>query len=230
MPKSWKEALTTYSYPVDMKCYEKAREFPGFFCTVIKGDRNSTMAFEDHYQKLAPTEIAAFFEVVFWKLYSQRNRCQKGTTRIVDFVQETVITPERLWEAVQLFVRTQTRENLKRIRGALGIRTDVLAVPLTLPALASLETIPMIDNQVARWVTHNYIDHNTNRVATLAPFEMNYTSLRDNDFSSYLRWVHWCREVAQVLTNLTAQRWRARDIEMAVFTAQRNGMALNVLP
>ncbi len=230
MPDSWTRALDAYSYPVNLRDYERAHEFPGFLNMIIVGDRNSTITFENHYQKTAPTNIVAFFEVVFWKLYSQKSRCQKGTTRIVDFVQEYRITPRQLWDVVHQFVESQTRENLKRIRKLLGIKTDVLAIPLTLPALASPKTIPMIDNQVARWVNHNAAVHNVNRINKITLFKMNYPSLRDNDFSNYLNWVAWCQEVAHVLIKLTGEEWRARDVEMAVFTAQREGMVLNVLP
>ena len=230
MPDSWTRALDAYSYPVNLRDYERAHEFPGFLSMIIVGDRNSTITFENHYQETAPTNIATFFEVVLWKLYSQKSRCQKGTTRIVDFVQEHRITPRQLWEVVHQFVESQTRENLKRIRKLLGIKTDVLAIPLTLPALASPKTIPMIDNQVARWVNHNAADHNINRINKLTPFKMSYTSLRDNDFSNYLDWVAWCQEVAHILIKLTGEEWRARDVEMAVFTAQRKGTVLNVLP
>ena len=230
MPDSWTRALDTYSYPVNLRDYERAHEFPGFLNMIIVGDRNSTITFENHYQETAPTNIAAFFEVVFWKLYSQKRIWQNSTTRIVDFVQEHRITPRQLWEVVHQFVESQTRENLKRIRKLLGIKTDVLAIALTLPALASPKTIPMIDNQVARWVNHNAADHNINRINKLTPFKMSYTSLRDNDFSNYLDWVAWCQEVAHILIKLTGEEWRARDVEMAVFTAQRKGMVLNVLP
>lgn len=230
MSDSWTRALDAYSYPVNLRDHERAHEFPGFLNMIIVGDRNSTITFENHYQETAPTDIAAFFEVVFWKLYSQKRIRQNSTTRIVDFVQEHRITPRQLWEVVHQFVESQTRENLKRIRKLLGIKTDVLAIALTLPALASPKTIPMIDNQVARWVNHNAADHNINRINKLAPFKMSYTSLRDNDFSNYLDWVVWCQEVAHILMKLTGEEWRARDVEMAVFTAQRKGMVLNVLP
>jgi hypothetical protein len=52
----------------------------------------------------------------------------------------------------------------------------------------------------------------------LSPFTtLKYTSLQDNNFPNYLNWVNWCREVAEVLTELTGEKWRARDVEMAVF-------------
>jgi hypothetical protein len=230
VPNSWINALNAYSYPVNLGCYERANEFPNFFDRTIPGDRDSTIEFEKYYQKTAPYNIQAFFEVIFWKLYSQENRRQVGAGRIIDFIQKNRITPKQLWDAIQQFVESKNTRNLKNIRDLLGISTDVLAIPLTLPSLASPKTIPMIDRQVAKWVNRNVAIHNINRKNQLTPFKMNYTSLRQNDFSNYLNWVAWCQEVARVLSELTKRDWRARDVEMAVFTAQRNGLALNVLP
>ena len=88
----------------------------------------------------------------------------------------------------------------------------------------------MIDNQVADWVNSNASIHNVNRKNKLSLFKKRYTSLRDDDFPNYLNWVAWCQEIAQVLTKLTKEKWRPRDVEMAAFTAQRSGLTLNVLP
>ena len=124
---------------------------------------------------------------------------------------------------------------MKKIRKRLGISTNVLAVPLTLPALASPETLPMIDRQVAKWVNGNYESHNIGRVKKLSPFQKNQGVLMQNDFTNYKKWVAWCQEVAQVLKELTGFKWRARDVEMAVFTVQREknmgrNIKLNPLP
>lgn len=230
MPHTWIQALNSYLYPVKLSDYERAQEFPEFFVLHINGDRGSTIAFENHFIETAPHNIEAFFEVVFWKLYSQSGRRQNGTNRIVDFVQQNGITSQQLWDAVRNFIEVQNIANLIHIRCLLGLKSDVLAVPLTLPAFVNSQLFPMIDNQVAKWVNHNIATHNHNRINQLTLFTMNYTSLRDNDFHNYLNWIAWCREMAQVLTELTGDEWRSRDIEMAVFTAQRTNMNLNVLP
>jgi len=227
---TWTQALDAYSYPVMLNTYDRAQEFPGWFDLTIAGDRDSTIVFENRYQQSAPDNIEAFFEVVYWKYYSQANRRQGGTNRIVDSMLKRGVTSTGLWNAVQRFIRAQRRPTLKGIRDLLGITTNVLAVALTLPALASPKTIPIVDNNVARWVNRHGRDHNVNRHCKLTPFRMNYTSLQDNDFPNYLNWVAWCREVASVLTEGTGQEWRARDVEMAVFTAQRGGFELSVLP
>lgn len=230
MPDTWIRALNAFSYPVCLREYYRGSQFPGFFEMEISGDRDSTIKFEKHYSETAPNHIAAFYEVVFWKLYSQGGLRQIGTNRVVDFIQRNGVTSEQLWKAVLKFVEHQSITNLQTIRTLLGYATNVLAVPLTLPALANPQTIPMIDRQVAKWINRNIALHNRHRTNRLTHFVLNYTSLRQNDFQNYLNWVAWCREVADVLGRLTCLIWRARDVEMAVFTAKRGNMDLHVLP
>ncbi len=230
MPGSWSRALNHYSYPVDLRTYNRGHEFPGFFNRCIAGDRNSTIAFENFYQAHARSNIAAYFEVVYWKLYALPHVRQRATDRIVDSVQQCRIKPSQLWDAIRQFVSMQTPDNLRKIRKLLGIKNNVIGVPLTLVALAEPSIFPMIDNQTAKWVNANMNKHNINRLHPLTQFNLNYNVLKDNDFDNYRNWIDWCREVAQVLTARTEIEWRARDVEMAVFTAQRNKTTLNALP
>jgi hypothetical protein len=175
--------------------------------------------------------IASFFEVVFWKLYSQPQVHQGSTNRIVDYILTNNIKPMVLWNAVLKFIEVQSLVNLQKIRRLIGINTNVLAIPLTFPALACPEKIPMVDNQIAKWVgaNDNYLIHSANRKNSMTQFRLNYTSLRENDFDNYLNWIAWCQESSRILTRDTKIHWRARDVEMAVFTAQRNGICLNLI-
>ena len=231
MPDSWTRALKLYCYPVDLGGYHRHHEFPGFFEILIAGDRSSTIAFENRFRETAPNNIAGFFEVVFWKLFSLPLVRHGSTDRIVSYVLDNDIQAKDLWDAVSEFVENQTIRNLRRVRELLGLNknTKVLAIPLTLPALACPEKLPMIDTQVAKWVNLNSANHSIKTINKLSNFKLNYTSLRENDFDNYLNWILWCREIAEVLTGITGNKWRARDVEMAVFTAQRNKLFLNPL-
>ena len=42
-------------------------------------------------------------------------------------------------------------------------------------------------------------------------------------------WITWCRFTARKLSQRTESPWRARDVEMAVFTAQRRKLSLTPL-
>jgi len=229
MPDTWIKALNAFAYRVNLRDYGKRSRLPGFFEMEISGDRDSTIKFEKHYSETAPNHLAAFYEVVFWKLYSQGGRSQIGTDRVVEFTESNGVTADQLWTAVVNFVKHQSLANLKNIRDLMGYDTNVLAVPLTLPALAHPQTMRMIDKQVAKWINRNVEVHNRHRTNRMTPFRMNYTSLRQNDFQNYLNWIEWCREVADVLRKHTGHVWRARDVEMAVFTAQRTNRDLHIL-
>lgn len=231
MPWSWVEALSAYSWPVDLRSYERAQDFPGFFEMSIEGDRESTMVFEGRFRDMAPSHIEVIFEALYWKLFGLRGIAQSRTSIVAGNVLGRGVTSAQMWRAIQDFVKAQTTLNLRRIRGLLGMTSKVIVAPLTLPALASRGAIPMIDKWVARWVNRHGSKHSAGKVNTLEPFpSAKYSSLRESDFESYCRWVAWCREVARVLTDRTQQTWRVRDVEMAVFTAVRECLVLNVVP
>jgi hypothetical protein len=140
--------------------------------------------------------------------------------------------PITLRAAIDNFVLEPNVKNLQAIRKLLGIKTDVLAVALTFPAFLNPEKYPMVDNVVARWINRNYAEHSRNTKNKLTQFvspTYNYTSLRDIDFPNYMNWVNWCNEMANILTNKTTIKWRARDAEMAVFTAQRKNLELTAI-
>ena len=229
MPDIWTKMLSRYLYPVRLSCFEYSNRFPQHFNKNIIGDRKSTIAFENYFRENAKNTIEVYFEVVFWKLYSQANNRQRGTIRIMNYITSNKIAPKVLFEAMTNFVDMPSRRNLQNFHSLLGIKTNVLAVPLTFISFFNPKKFPMVDNVVARWVNQNFAKHNNNRQNKLTPFIRGYTSLRDNDFENYLNWVGWCNEVAKLLTKRTCNEWRARDVEMAVFTAERKSLQLNAV-
>jgi hypothetical protein len=160
MPTSWKKALDSYSYPVNLGDYKRASEFPGFFKWKISGNRKSTIEFEDYYRKNAPYRVEVFFEVMYWKLYSSRNW---QTETLIRQIREREVTPDKLWESIQRFVENPSKTNLEEIREKLGLSSPVLVVPLTFVAFADPKRFPMVDKHVARWVNSNCASHNVNR-------------------------------------------------------------------
>ena len=231
MTRSWMKALDAYSYRVDLRKYKNARQFPGFFEIDIPGDRESTIAFEKHYQETAPTRIEPYLEVTYWKM------AFRGPDNQTDIrwrkITKKGATAQRLWYSVQQFIGNQTEDNLERIWEEFGYSDNGLASPLTFPALASPETLPMIDIQVAKWINKNYRLHNINRTSELTPFDMSSNSPlkgTNANITSYVNWVHWCREASTVLTELYSKPWRARDVEMAVYTAERSKGKLDLEP
>ena len=230
MSESWECALRGYSYPVCLNDFKLSNGYKPFFNAEISGNRESTMEFENRFRENAPKKLEVYFEVLFWKLYSQPRIRNTTTARVVRHVESLNMAPNLIWNKIGLFVQDPSRLNLKRIRTVMGFITKVIAVCLTFPAFHSPEHFPMVDKQTANWVNANYRKHNLGSIKSkLTPFRMNYSSLQDNDFPNYISWVSWCREMAKALTKTTGSYWRARDVEMAVFTAQRSKLQLNVI-
>lgn len=223
MLESWHKALEEHKYPVDLTKYRNAKQFPGFFERKIIGDRQSTIGFEKHFRDTASTRIEPYLEVTYWK-HSFRGPDKQTDTRFRKITKKGATAGE-LWQAVQQFVSDQTADNLQKIWDVFGYYDNVLATPLTFPAFVSLETLPMIDIQVAKWVNGHLGQYDSNRICKLSPFNLNplfpLKATGDN-FHSYMNWVKWCREVSSVLTKLSTIPWGARDVEMAVYTAERS--------
>jgi len=234
MPRTWMSALYKYSYPVTLCKFKGRGAFPGFFTRDIPGDRDTTIEFEHYFRANSEKQVEPYLEVVFWKLYSQPMIRQGTTSRIAEYVSEQGIDARDLRCAVDLFVEKPTKANLAVMRALLGLKADVLATALTLPAFVDPVRYPMVDRRTAKWITSNWSTHNRKRTNRLGPFRVKEGVLRDNDFDNYLNWVAWCRQTAEVLTKSTNLQWRARDVEMAVFTAaptkRKKGMRLNPLP
>jgi hypothetical protein len=230
VPQSWITALNSYSYPVRLPKYGRSGEFPGFFTRDIRGDRASTIEFEDYFRANCPASVVPYFEVVFWVLCGQSRRFERAVNRIVNHVLSEGVQPAQLRSAISSIVETPSTDSLSVLRHSLGIKVEALTVALTLPAFADPMHFPMVNKNTAGWVNKYHSAFNVNRSNRLTPFALNYSALRYNDFDNYLNWVYWCREMARILTARTEMEWRARDVEMAVFTASREGLSLNPLP
>jgi len=229
MPQSWITALSRYKYPVSLLDYRRSGEFPGYFTRAIAGDRASTIEFEDYFRATSRHSVEPCFEVVFWVLCGQSKRFEGSVDRIADHVTKEGIQATKLRGAIDQFVHDATTDNLSSLRALLGIKTKVLTVALTFPTFVDPARYPMMDMKAADWITANHLAHSRNRTVRLTPFKFGYTSLHYNDFDNYLNWVAWCRDTAQILTDRTTMEWRARDVEMAVFAAARQGLSLNPL-
>jgi len=233
---NWRKALEDYSHPCNLCDYEERNRFPGYFNTIISGDRDSTIIFEDWFRYKARESIEVYFEVIFLKLYSWKkssagDSASDITTHIVEFMLKNNVDPSQLCDAIESFTETPNLPNLRKFRHLLGLAKEngALAIALTFPAFIDPANFPMIDMKVVKWIDVNFAAQNANRRAKLTRFEFRGPSLQDNDFPNYLNWVNWCREMAKVLTLRTNMHWRARDVEMSVFTASKRGLLLEVL-
>ena len=270
MTDTWERALDAYAYPVNLEDYELAGDFPlGWFeDTLSKGDRSETIAFEDRFRREAQTHIEAWYEVIFWKLYSfgmsrdnltsqvlnrvfysgvpeiiRTMRARKASpeqikdiAEIFDYDEENAektieITGELLWDKCWHYIENPSLESFQGFRDIL-FKTNAVATAATFPAFLKPEDFPMVDRQVARWARRNGLEHSFESCG--GPSLITYPRLgekplTDRDWGFVQSWIEWCRFAAGRLNDLTERNWRARDVEMAVFTAQRKSMPLEPL-
>lgn len=247
MPESWCNTLSKYKYECNLANYSHAQEFSNHFNRYICGDRDSTINFENYFRDRCSAEIQPWYEIVFWKMYSQGEKIRNNQTdAIVQRLKK--ISPTTLFDAAIKFMACKNMEESRRtfeMFQQMFYRSKSIATVATIPAFLNPQNFPMVDTQVARWVTVHYAKFNSlnNNEPKLIPspsaevtkppnlkngwnFNLNLSA----DFEFYWHWIQWTREYAQKLnTYKTNFTWRARDVEMAVFTAWRNGLDLNPL-
>jgi len=187
------------------------------------------MAFENYFRASGRSAIGPWAEVVFWKMFSQGGRAHIQTSEALDRWQYT--QPERLWTALHAYVEHPTKEAFDSFRSLFGFRTKVIAIVATFPAFAAPDRFPMVDKQIARWVRSHFAEQNAADPMGphLVPRPHEY-GLSMADFTFMQQWTAWCRNTARKLVALTDVEWRARDVEMAVFQAQRDSLSLSALP
>jgi hypothetical protein len=231
MPNTWQEALLSYRYPVDLRSFSDAHQFPGwFYFDLGNGDRSQTIEFELHFRKHAQKALEPWLEVVYWKLYSQL-ACRDRITRQVSshFRQGEGNLAKSLWQACNKYICNKYKEPPKRanfdsFRRLFGFSSQGIAVVATFPAFINPASCPMVDTRIAKWVGNCMTAHNeADRIGPQLirpPFcDSNRTVLTMADYEFMQHWNRWCVYTAQKLTKLTPINWRARDVEMAVFYA-----------
>ena len=226
MPNTWTDSLRAYRYPVDLREFEDAKEYPGWFnFNSPVGDRERTMEFEAHFRKHANEAIEPWLEVVYWKMYSQpATRGNTAARRMAAHFRENVVTPQALWNACIRYIEHPTRLHFESIRTLLGLASGSIAVAATFPAFIRPDLYPMVDTRVAKWVGHCMAIHNAADASGPQLIRPHFVDskrkvLAMDDFPFVEKWVIWCRHTARKLSARTSIEWRARDVEMAVFNA-----------
>jgi len=224
MPQTWIYALKQYNYPVNLAENKYANNFQRFFKQQIQGDRNSTIDFENYFRSNTQ-EIGTWCEVVFWKLYSQKGRRDENTKKCWDFWTREKITGKKLYKAAKIFINTMDRSSFNEYRKLWPFYSSRTIATLATPiSFLEPDNFPMVDTRIAKWVDSQFDRFNKGDPEGPQLIKSQYgqnksTVLTMADFDFYLHWIYWTRHMAKKLSKQTEMKWRARDVEMAVFTA-----------
>lgn len=243
MPESWTEARNNYNYPedcsIDLATFEDADKYEGWFDCSFQGDLQSTRVFQHRFRKNAPYCLTAWYEVVYWKLYSQNkgNRRNRITKEVIRNIKDSGVTAKDLYTLCHKYVKSDDMKDFGKFLDKIASPYS-LAVAATFPAFLNPEKFPMVDREITNWAKKNGCLHSyascDGPVLAEAPIlrsggvnNLRYNLRNHRKFTK--SWIRWCRFTARKLTELTEDEWDARDVEMAVFTAQRNQLTLNPL-
>ena len=237
MPDSWVAARDAYNYPVNLADFADKHKYPGFFEHSVDGGLASTREFQNRFKRNAPYHLEAWYEVVYWKLYSQGGRGVTQTKKIIQHIKDSGATAEHLHILCHTYMQSGELQDFKSFQCKI-VKSAQVAVVATFPAFLSPDTFPMADSQITRWATqyhnlHTYALCGGPILSEPPDLSGNIKALRNDlvrhrDFVD--SWIRWCRFTAGKLTELTGCVWSARDVEMAVFTAQTANPRMTLKP
>ena len=215
MPHGWQKALDSYRYPVRLSDFQDAQKHTDWFeYNTGDGARSRTMEFEDRFRELGPYHLEAWYEVIFWKMYSQRGAASRRSQTVIGNIKASGTSAGELWDLCHNYIQRPCLRTFRPFRSKFA-KTTALATAATFPAFICPELFPMVDTQVAKWVQANGARH-----GIFPSPKLKGTVLHENDWDFVQAWIDWCQYTAGILNQRTDQRWRARDVEMAVFAVQ----------
>ena len=229
MPHTWKHALDQYRYPVDLRKFTGAQEHQRWFeLNTSPGDPLRTIAFETRFREQARHRLEAWGEVVFWKLYTMPLARDKTTRNVLS----SSVAAGELWSRCIEYVENPGRVTFRAFRQKL-FTAPVVATTATFPAFICPEKFPMVDTQITRWAVENGDRHgyaaDGGPDLECVPVLRSGEVLQERHWPFVESWIAWCGFSAWKLSQVPGPTWRSRDVEMAVFTAQKCGLPLTPL-
>ena len=220
--ETWERALDAYRYPVDLTGFRDAETHPGWFDLKIDpGNRTQTMSFETRFRTQAVDHLEAWGEVVFWKLFS--GGTGRAAKRAGALLGSGAVAAD-LWSSCSNYIANPNLDSFRAFRRRLFTQ-PVVATAATFPAFICPDTFPMVDTQVTRWASENGNGHRYSGVGgpdlECVPELPPGAVLRESHWAFVESWIGWCQFTAAILTQRTGRAWRARDVETAVFAAQK---------
>jgi hypothetical protein len=216
---NWTEALDSYRYPVNFP----KRFSNGFGRNLQKGNRKETMEFEAYFRKAASRSMTPWHEVIYWKMFSQGGRGRKKASDMIKYLKASHVKANDLWQRCNNYAQSFEEGDAEKTKKLFAhfvqafVKHGSIATVATFPAFLKPESFPMVDSQVANWVRDwcKTVNARHDGPKLFPPNQKD--NLTMSDFRFMESWTKWCRFKAKKL------HWRARDVEMAIFTVQRVG-------
>jgi hypothetical protein len=226
---AWKRLLNVYTWDVNLSNFKFASEYPGHFNRVIRSQ--DVACFETLFRKAIEGrdsyQVAG--EVCYWKNYGNHLSRDKITNALLKHlaVRESWGT---FCKSVKEASTSPSFSSFLRLQSATD-QPRGFATVLTFVSFYDPKSFPMVDKHIADWWKTNQRRFGLTAAVAFSQrdsdgwIETTTRIATEQNWNTYMAWVRFCRDYAQRLGG-----WRARDVEMAVWMAQKRGDFLPILP
>lgn len=227
MCNSWTTAYSKYNWRVDLTRFRGARNYPSHFNRMITPA--NTIEFEDRFRE-AIDRVGSFEaagEVCFWKNYGNPLTRDRLTMSLLMHLQVSD-NWNNFVEAIMKLSNAPSWSNFKALQKAAN-QPNGFATPLTFLAFYRPAEYPMVDKHIAFWWPENNAKYGYGNSPVFSQRYDGWIQPRLQSWNAYTSWTRFCRAYARLVTRNCEVNWRSRDIEMAVWEAQKRSLSLNVL-
>lgn len=227
MCNSWITARGEYDWTVDLSHFRSGRNYPGHFDSQITPQ--NTVDFEDKFR--GAIDHAGSYKVVaevcFWKNYGIPQSRDRLTERLLRYL-EVSDNWHKFVDAIRELSSAPSWSKFKTLQKACN-QTSGFATPLAFLAFYSPAEYPMVDKHIAFWWAENKGKYEYGDLEIFSQRDDGWIQPAQKSWKAYMCWARFCREYTRLMMKNCSVNWRARDIEMAVWEAQKRGLSLNVL-
>lgn len=215
-----------YNWSVNLSKFKYSKDYPNHFHEEINA--KNTRNFEDKFREainagFPSDQYLVCGEVYYWK----NNRSPSNNAKAKETI-DYLATPARqklFIDSLKVLAQNPNYNNFINFRRACNLPNG-FATPITYLSFYSPDQFPMIDKIIAFWWRDNKDRFGIDNVLLFRQRDDGWIqSITKKDsiqnWNAYLAWKVFCNRYGTILTKSTGTSWRSRDVEMAVWEAQK---------
>lgn len=232
MCKNWIRAYNKYSWTANLNNFGSSQIYMGFFESTITP--TNTLLFENKFRTVVDegNQFVVAGEVCFWKNYGNVQSRDRITQKLLAHLSNPV-NWDKFTRVMKQISTYPSIQNFIALQDAIN-QPKGFATPITFLAFYNPTKYPMVDKHIANWWTLNKAKFGYKNSPNFSQREdgwiQTYTKqqVRQN-WEAYLAWQTFCEDYAIRIENNCKIKWRARDVEMAVWEAWKNNISVETL-
>jgi hypothetical protein len=227
MVNNWIKAYKSYNWTVDLSKFQDAKKYQKAFNSVITPQKLIEFETSFRMQINSPDNFSFVRagEVCFWKNYGAFQTRNTITGKLLNY-----LSIRRQWDQFSLAIQSLSKD--PKYEKFLELATACnqpygFATPITFLAFYQPTDFPMVDRHIADWWNNN-----SDTFGYKKQLKFNYPAgtitKSENNWYAYIYWTIFCNDIAKIMSTKYQILWRPRDVEMAVWQAQKNKIALDI--